>query len=634
MATLTIADLDNGKRDLETVDAVANSQADTTPTRYGPQTLTLAGALRRLGWQAPVPYAPGLNVDSPTMTVERDGIVYRPDPALVPFTTAEWNPDQWRVVQNTQDSGRAYQFASVAEAQSAAATLPDGSSIIVEGESQGHVAAGAYVPDSGTPAVRLQNYTALGNYAGAAAAVDITSPGIAGRFYRRGAAAANGVFVIKDALNRSWERADFTDTIHTAWAGAKGDKTTDDTAALQAVLDIAIASAGAYRIAIDGISKITSSLIINRMVDTTRQELVISGGGIYVTTAITIFDSTLPFTIYPTSEHIKFQSVVFEASDNNMGAYVMNGKFLRVVFSECYFDYIKAFTSTTYSQDIRFLGGKARGWKGLFFQSNGAFYIEGDTLSMEHGGGGFYLVSPGGAHGVVGCSMHQNLFEGCSGNFVTATRLMGFSASGNYFEGNSVGAFAFNYNTTPNRGVSITGNLFIATEANKENPNYAEISWGVTTGGHSAGNHCDSTLHNAQSVLSPVATINDSAPRLFKGGGTGITDATRGSAGLSWGTDPNSGLVYSGAGGGAWIGIDRNLGALVVGSDITDGATIVPRRLLWGTVSPQVSPGYYGDAYWAAGSRIMNSLPSGGQPKGWICVTSGKPGVWTSEGNL
>ena len=47
MATLTIADLDNGKRDLETVDAVANSQADTTTTRYGDAVLTLSGALCR-----------------------------------------------------------------------------------------------------------------------------------------------------------------------------------------------------------------------------------------------------------------------------------------------------------------------------------------------------------------------------------------------------------------------------------------------------------------------------------------------------------------------------------------------------------------------------------------------------------
>ena len=99
MATLTIADLDNGQRDLQTVDAVANSTADFTTTRFGDSVLTLAGALRRLGYQAPVPYASGLNVDSPLFTVERGGVVYAPNPSQIPFTTGAWNASQWLVVQ-------------------------------------------------------------------------------------------------------------------------------------------------------------------------------------------------------------------------------------------------------------------------------------------------------------------------------------------------------------------------------------------------------------------------------------------------------------------------------------------------------------------------------------------------------
>ena len=237
MATLTIADLDNGKRDLETVDAVANSQADTTTTRYGQQIPTLAAVLRRLGWRAPVPYAPGLNVDSPVFTVEYgtapNVVVYRPDPALVPFTTAAWNPAQWRVVQNTDDSNLVYQFESEADAQAAAATLPEGSSVIVDGETQGHATAGAYSPDSGTPAVRLQDYSAIDAYSGKAQAVDIVAPGIAGRFYRRGTAASNGITVIKDALGRSWER-EHNGVINVEWAGAKGDGATDSTTAIHA----------------------------------------------------------------------------------------------------------------------------------------------------------------------------------------------------------------------------------------------------------------------------------------------------------------------------------------------------------------------------------------------------------------
>ena len=238
MATLTIADLDNGKRDLETVDAVANSRADTTTTRYGDSVLTLAGALRRLGYQAPVPYASGLTIDSGLITVEKDGVVYAPRVEMLPFTTGAWNPDQWRVVQNTDDSNLVYQFESEAEAQAAASTLPEGSSVIVEGETQGRATAGVYVPDSGTPAVRLQDYAELENYSGKASAVDITNPGIAGRFYRRGSAAANGGTVIKDALGRSWGR-EYEGRVKAAWFGVSVDAP-DNKAALQLALNAAL----------------------------------------------------------------------------------------------------------------------------------------------------------------------------------------------------------------------------------------------------------------------------------------------------------------------------------------------------------------------------------------------------------
>lgn len=207
MATLTIADLDNGKRDLETVDAVANSQADTTTTRYGQPTLTLAGALRRLGWQAPVPYAPGMAVASGVMTVEKGGVVYRPDPALVPFTTGAWNPDQWRVVQNTRDSGRVYQFPTLADAQSAAASLPDGSTVIVEGVSQGHVRAGGYLPDSGVPSVTLPGYNQFDSYSGRANAVELTDSGVKGLWVRNpasGKAANQGT--VRIVRGEKWER--------------------------------------------------------------------------------------------------------------------------------------------------------------------------------------------------------------------------------------------------------------------------------------------------------------------------------------------------------------------------------------------------------------------------------------------
>ena len=34
------------------------------------------------------------------------------------------------------------------------------------------------------------------------------------------------------------------------------------------------------------------------------------------------------------------------------------------------------------------------------------------------------------------------------------------------------------------------------------------------------------------------------------------------------------------------------------------------------------------------GDYVMNSLPSVGAPKGWVCTVAGTPGTWVSTGNL
>ena len=37
---------------------------------------------------------------------------------------------------------------------------------------------------------------------------------------------------------------------------------------------------------------------------------------------------------------------------------------------------------------------------------------------------------------------------------------------------------------------------------------------------------------------------------------------------------------------------------------------------------------------WKIGDRVINSVPTVGQPKAWVCTVSGTPGTWVSEGNL
>lgn len=38
--------------------------------------------------------------------------------------------------------------------------------------------------------------------------------------------------------------------------------------------------------------------------------------------------------------------------------------------------------------------------------------------------------------------------------------------------------------------------------------------------------------------------------------------------------------------------------------------------------------------WWRVGDRVINSVPTVGQPKAWKCTVAGSPGTWVSEGNL
>lgn len=255
MATLTIADLDNGKRDLETVDAVANSQSDTTVTRYGDSVLTLTGALRRLGWQVPVAYAAGITVNNAATTVERDGIVYRPDPQQIPFTTGAWDPSQWRVIQNTDSTSEQLIYSSLSEASAAAATLPDGQRLEVEADSSkggrrtrnksvgGAVAFADFSPDT----IRLNSYASLLSYAGPSASVDIFEPGVAGRFYYDASLpnSTDGVILFAHSSGvGAWKRQ-YTGPMRFEWFGVKGDGITLDDSAFAAAISYAGAIPGA-----------------------------------------------------------------------------------------------------------------------------------------------------------------------------------------------------------------------------------------------------------------------------------------------------------------------------------------------------------------------------------------------------
>lgn len=117
-----------------------------------------------------------------------------------------------------------------------------------------------YAPD----AIRMQSYTALRAYTGNAQAIDITSPGVAGRFYLDESdtiTADNGGTVIVGDAGRRWKRS-YGWEVDARWFGAKADYNpatgagTDNAPAFMAALATyqpVTAPFGLYMISGDGI---------------------------------------------------------------------------------------------------------------------------------------------------------------------------------------------------------------------------------------------------------------------------------------------------------------------------------------------------------------------------------------------
>lgn len=218
---------------------------ETVPDRLGVPRMSLHGfeqeAKRRfesIKFQPPIPYAPGIEVTTSSLTVDYLGVLYYALPSALPFTTGAWNPAQWSPLQNTNPGHELLVFDDYASASAAAATLPDGLEIeapnadsrLSRFEVQGNALVFKdFVPD----VIRMENYAAMRVYSGKYKFIDIVSQGIAGRFYLDDAdnvTADNGGTVIVDASGRRWKRV-YSGLASVSWFGAKFDGSNETTIA-------------------------------------------------------------------------------------------------------------------------------------------------------------------------------------------------------------------------------------------------------------------------------------------------------------------------------------------------------------------------------------------------------------------
>lgn len=276
--------------------------------------------------------------------------------------------------------------------------------------------------------------------------------------------------------------------------GAACDRTTDDTQAVQAAI-LACRQAGPWRdLLVPGPCRITSPLIVDRPVDTMFGEFRVIGsgasGGFYLDRPMTVFDSHLPVTSDPLSEHIGFYDLRFEGARASFGCAVLSGKFLRIAFNNCWFEKISAYASTIYVQSMRFRNCRGRGWQGAFAKSHGSFDTLFEANAFEAAGALFQTTEACGARFV------SNLFEGSSGPFVKIANAKGVFVAGNYTEGNAQPDYMFSDvdHATISFGVAMSGNFIAVSKENIARPEFWSVVVGDCRGLASTGNFCNGRL--------------------------------------------------------------------------------------------------------------------------------------------
>ena len=278
--------------------------------------------------------------------------------------------------------------------------------------------------------------------------------------------------------------------------GAKCDGTTDDTIAIQSAIN-ASAAGGWFALGFPGMCKITSSLIVDRLVGTMTSELRFMAApgtngpaGISTTSAIQMFASTYSYATAPQSERIGFYNLTFKSTV--AGTYLLSPAFLRVHMDSDQFQIVALQNTPIYSQSLRLENSYAVGWSGWFMQAALQGYdIKFVNDEFEGANGGVSYISVGHGDAFIG-----NVAEGLGGPFLQFDGINGADISGNYTEGNIATAdyiFACVSCFAVTHGVTFNGNFVVPLPSNCTNPAYYSVIIGLSTGS-SSGNYSNCRL--------------------------------------------------------------------------------------------------------------------------------------------
>jgi hypothetical protein len=315
--------------------------------------------------------------------------------------------------------------------------------------------------------------------------------------------------------------------------GAVGDGVTDDTVAVQKAITYAVSNNKAVEVV--GLSYITSSLYINRLVNTQTNTFTIfadgSGQGFLVKAGVTLFDASpsatgtslvsagafvvgqgyiinavgsTNFTAIgatsntsgvtfeatgvgtgtgtawhtPFSDRVKLFNLHFQAqTPTDASTFVISSNFIHVQFESCHFQAIKCVLSNIYLESWYFLNNQIQSWQnGFFVKCVGSFDVSilGNCVegnNVSATASFFQSLDPSGTTGAYGLRIIDNLIEGVSGAGLVIDGSRGVIIQGNYFEANGTGT-APNYCINLAAGSILHSGLTIAQNFFGQNPSY------------------------------------------------------------------------------------------------------------------------------------------------------------------
>lgn len=308
-------------------------------------------------------------------------------------------------------------------------------------------------------------------------------------------------------------QAELRERISISQFGAVLDGVTDDSAALQKAINYCATFSRWPALVIPGRCRLAASVNIDRLVDTTTGKFRIigqgPGAGFYVDSAITMFDSTLPTTADPQTERVRFEGILFEASDATLASYVLSQKYLRMEFDNCEFQKIRMVNATIYLQDYWLTDCRIKDNGVSFMNCNGLYNVNFIGGSIKFGNTLVNNVST--AIGTNGLHFSGGfLAEGVKTQMVRANGAT-LSVIGCHFEANKLPMFNLFVGGPDNNSVTFVANY----DYNPDSATAGTLYYGATNSVFSSGNTSfPNVMHAHISSVLNFVSAGDSTPNL------------------------------------------------------------------------------------------------------------------------